>query len=62
MPQAIATCVVASFMAKGRHPEQRALVPTLLIDDKQFRVCLYDADNDVLLISTTKPLATKGTL
>lgn len=62
LPQAIATCVVSSFTAKGRHPEQKAFVPTLLIDEKQFRVCLYDADNDVLLISTTKPLATKGML
>ena len=62
LPQAVGTCVVASFTAKARHPEQSALVPTVLIDEKLFRVCLYDCDHDVLLISTSKPLATKGTL
>ena len=62
LPQAVGTCVVASFTAKGRHPEHKALVPTVLIDEKQFRVCLYDCDKDVLLISTSKLLATKGAL
>ena len=62
LPQAVGTCVVASFTAKARHPEHKALVPTVLIDEKQFRVCLYDCDKDVLLISTSKLLATKGEL
>ena len=62
LPQAVGTCVVASFTAKERHPEHKALVPTVLIDEKQFRVCLYDCDKDVLLISTSKLLATKGAL
>ena len=62
LPQAVGTCVVASFTAKTRHPEHKALVPTVLIDEKQFRVCLYDCDKDVLLISTSKLLATKGEL
>jgi hypothetical protein len=62
LPQAVGTCVVASFTAKTRHPEHKALVPTLLIDEKQFRVCLYDCDKDVLLISTSKLLATRGEL
>ena len=56
LPQAVGTCVVA------RHPEQKALVPTVLIDEKQLRVCLYDCEKDILLISTRKPLATKGEL
>ena len=60
--KAVGTCVVSSFTAKGRHPEQKALVPTVLIDEKQFRVCLYDCEKDILLISTSKLLATKGTL
>ena len=42
MAQAVGTCVVASFTAKARHPEQKALVPTVLLDEKQFRVCLYE--------------------
>ena len=58
----VGTCVVASFTAKARHPEQKALVPTVLIDEKQLRVCLYDCEKDILLISTRKPLATKGEL
>ena len=62
LPQAVGTCVVASFTAKARHPEQKALVPTVLIDEKQFRVCLYDCEKDILLISTSKLLATKGGL
>ena len=62
LSQAVGTCVVASFTAKRCHPQYKALVPTLLIDEAQFRVCLYDCDKDVLLISTSKPLATKGTL
>ena len=51
LPQAVGTCVVASFTAKGPHTGHRALVPTVLIDEKQFRVCLYDCNKDVLLIS-----------
>ena len=60
--QAIATCVVASFTAKSRHPEKQALVPTILIDETQFRVCLYDCEKDILLISTSKTLHSKGGL
>lgn len=59
LPQAVGTCVVAPFTGKGCHPEHKALVPTALIDEKQFRICLYDCDKDVLLISTSKLLATK---
>ena len=62
MAQAVGTCVVASFTAKARHPEQKALVPTVLLDEKQFRVCLYDCEKDIVLISTNKMLATKGKL
>ena len=62
MAQAVGTCVVASFTAKARHPEQKALVPTVLLDEKQFRVCLYDCEKDIVLSSTNKMLATKGKL
>ena len=62
LPQAVGTCVVASFTAKTHHPDHKALVPTVLIDEKQFRICLYDCDKDVLLISRSKLLATKEAL
>ena len=62
LSQAVGTCVVASFTTKARHPDHKALVPIVLIDEKQFRICLYDCDKDVLLISTSKLLATKGAL
>ena len=30
VPQSVGTCVVASYTAKARHPEQTVLVPTVL--------------------------------
>ena len=60
--QAIGTCVVSSFTEKSLHPEQQACVPTILIDEKQFRVCFYDSEMDVLLLSESKSLATRGGL
>ena len=58
--QAVGTCVVSSFTETSLHPDLKALVPTILIDEKQFRVCLYDSEKDILLISKSKCLATKG--
>ena len=49
--QAFGTCVVASFTEKLLHPDMSALVPTIIINDQQFRVCLYDCEKDVLLLS-----------
>ena len=60
--QIIGTCVVSSFTAKSRHPHKLAMVPTILIDNNQFSVCLYHCDKDVLMISDRKLLATKGHL
>ena len=60
--QAVGTCVVSSFMEKTLHPDMTALVPTIMIDEKQFRVILYDSEKDILLISKSKCLATKGGL
>ena len=60
--QAIGTCVVASFTEKKLHPNMTALVPTVLIDKRQFRVILYDCQRDILLISTSKRLTTEGGL
>ena len=36
LPQVISTCVVSSFTEKSLHPELPAMVPTILIDEKQF--------------------------
>ncbi len=60
--QAIGTSVVSSFTAKARHPDKLAVVPTILIDGEEFRVCLYDCEKDVLMMSDIKLLATKGHL
>ena len=60
--QAVGTCVVSSFTETSLHPNLNTLVPTILIDEKQFRVCLYDSNQDILMISKSKNLATKGGL
>ena len=60
--QAIGTCVVSSFTEKALHSNIKALVPTLLIDQCQYRVCLFDSSTDILLISNPKSLTTKGGL
>ena len=41
LPQAVATCVISSFTENSLHPDKLALVPTILIDEKCFRVCLF---------------------
>ena len=56
LPQVITTCVVAS---KKLHPDKQALVPTILMDQNQFRVCLYNCEK---VISESKLLARKGVL
>ena len=62
LPQTISTCVVSSSTEKRLHPDLPAIVPTILIDEHQFQVCLYDCENDVLLISEPVELAKKGGL
>lgn len=60
LPQAIGTCVVSSFTEKACHPAMKAMVPTILIDDAEFRIVLYDCNHDVLLLSESKAISTKG--
>ena len=62
LPQLVSTNVISSFTEKSLHPKKPALVPTILIDGKLFRVSLYDSEKDVLLISEKKLLTTKGGL
>lgn len=62
LSQVVATCVVAAFTEKNLHPTKSAMVPTILIDEHYCRVCLYDCEKDILLISGKKSLGTKGHL
>ena len=58
--QLVGTCVTSSFTEHKLHPTQNPLIPTILIDANQFRVCLYDCVEDVLLISEPKLLSHNG--
>lgn len=60
LSQAIGTCVVSSFTEKACHPAMKAMVPTILIDDAEFHIVLYDCNHDVLLLSESKAISTKG--
>ena len=62
LQQAIATCVTSSFTEKTCHPKKPPIVPTILIDQNAFRVCFYDCEKDILLLSPLKNLSTKGSL
>lgn len=62
LPQVISTCVVSSFTEAKLHPDKQPLVPTVLVDQHKFRVCLYDCEKDILLISESKFLGTNGHL
>ena len=62
LPQTVATCVISSFTEKNLYPSLEPITPTILINNINFRICLYHCELDVLLISTHVPLATKGGL
>lgn len=55
--QLVASCVVSSFTEHNLHPTRNTLIPTVIIDNRSFRVCLYDCKHDVLLISEDKYLS-----
>ena len=60
LPQAISTCVVSSFIEKNSYPDKPPIVPTILSNDEEFRVCLYDCEKDALLISEPVELVEEG--
>ena len=62
LPQAIATCVISSFTERKLHPRLQSCVPTILFDEMQFRVIMYDCEMDVLLISEAIDLETRSHL
>ena len=56
----IAMAVVSSFVQNNNYPGENPLVPSLLISQKGFQICLYDCVNDFLLVSEVKNLVNKG--
>ena len=62
LQQAVAINVVSSFTEKSCHPDKPTSVPTILIDQNGFRVSLYDCEQDILFISNTVSLSTRGHL
>ena len=43
-------------------PKENSLVPTIMINSNGFKVCLYDCEHDILLISEVKNIAQQGHL
>ena len=54
--QLVATCVVNSFTEANLNPG----IPTILFNRSNYRICLYNCENDVLLLSEPKNLTTRG--
>jgi hypothetical protein len=48
--QLVGTCVVNSFIDKNLSPGKNTVVPTVLFNKSKFKICLYDAEKDILLI------------
>ena len=59
LPQLVKTCVVSSFVEHSLYPQLQAMVPTILIGLRKFRVCLYSCTTDILYISRSVNLATE---
>ena len=57
--QLVATCVMSSFTEHSLHPHKNTLVPTIIMDPTIIQVCLYDCENDILLVSEPKGLCKK---
>lgn len=54
--QIISTTIVSSFTEYHLHPSLNSAIPTLLINNNHFFICIYDCLQDVLLISDSIPL------
>ena len=50
LPQGIATAIVCSFTEHTNHPNLNSMIPTVMINGKQFIVILYDCVTDILLV------------
>ena len=53
LPQGVVTAIVHSFTQNNRHPGLNPMVPTVLINGRDFRIILYDCSKDVLLVSNS---------
>ena len=60
--QLVKTCVVNAFTEANLNPDLDPVVPTILFNRSSYRLCLYDCQNDVLLLSEPKNLTTRGGL
>ena len=49
--QLIAISVVSSFIERNLHKELNSLTPVIMIGAPTAQICLYDCDQDILLIS-----------
>lgn len=60
--QAASTCITSSFTEHALHSTMNQLVPTILMEPNFTQVCLYDCENDILLVSQPKKMCSKGRL
>ena len=60
--QLIATTIVSSFVHHNRFKQSNPMTPSILIDNNDFIVCLYNCKTDVLLISDMISYANRGRL
>lgn len=54
--QFVATSILGSFMQHNIDPTNNAFIPTILMNQSCFKICMYNAKHDVLLISAAKEL------
>lgn len=49
--QLIATTMISSFIECNLHPHLNPLTPVIMLGAPEAQICLYDSENDVLLLS-----------
>ena len=60
--QLITTTIISSFVHHNRFGQSNPMTPSILIDNNDFIVCLYNCKTDVLLISDMISYANRGRL
>ena len=61
LSQLVTSAVINSFTeANTKHYSHP--IPSILINGNKFQICLYDSNQDILLLSSIKTLGTKGCL
>ena len=60
--QLITTTIISSFVHHNRFGQSNPMTPSILIDNNDFIVCLYNSKTDVLLISDMISYANRGRL